>query len=90
MAANDPHTTPQPPEKTPEGGELSEYEVDDGSGGTYTVQLTQADAEARGLTGKTAAPAAGAPAESGTDDDTGTASKAAPAPANKRRPASNK
>lgn len=34
-----------------EDDELSEYEIEDGAGGTYTVQLNTSDAESRGLTG---------------------------------------
>lgn len=48
MAANDPITTPKPPAPA-DAGPLGEYEVNDGNGNTYSVQLSEADAKARGL-----------------------------------------
>lgn len=76
------------PNATPEGGELSEYEIETDDGNTYTAQLTKAEAEARGLTGGgTEKPASGADRAHKTTD----ASKAATDPANKRKtPPSNK
>lgn len=69
--------------------ELTEYEVDDGSGGTYTVQVTKAEAKKRDEAAKAAEAAAGDSESAAKTVHTTADAKAATA-ANKRRQPNDK